>query len=76
MYLSMHVTNFRPGIKFTIEMKNLGFAVGEVEPFFASIAIYNIRTKKRLSENAYFESNSENVLSLIYKKEKLVNDFI
>lgn len=35
------------------------------EPVFASASLYDIRLRKKISENFYFEFNSDEVLSLI-----------
>lgn len=35
------------------------------EPVFASVSLYDIRLHKKISENFYFEFNSDEVLSFI-----------
>lgn len=37
----------------------------EVEPIFASMAIYDAKEKKKISENFYFDMNSENLKRML-----------
>ena len=37
----------------------------EVEPIFASIALYDAKEKKKLSENFYFDMNSDNLKRML-----------
>lgn len=37
----------------------------EVEPIFATMALYDAKEKKKLSENFYFDLNSENVKRML-----------
>ncbi|XP_072019097.1 dedicator of cytokinesis protein 7-like isoform X1 [Amphiura filiformis] len=37
----------------------------EVEPIFASMALYDVREKKKISENFYFDLNTENIKSML-----------
>lgn len=37
----------------------------ELEPFFASMALYDARERKKLSENFYFDMNTENIKRML-----------
>jgi hypothetical protein len=47
--------------------------LGDLEPFFGSLALFNMKTKQKLSENFYFDLNAENTLKLIGKDKKVRN---
>lgn len=48
-----------------IKVGNISFALGEFEPFFCSLALYNIETKQKLSENFYFDTNNNDTLKFL-----------
>lgn len=48
-----------------VEPKELSFAIGDMEPLFGILAVYDMAKKKRLSENFYFELNSERTEKMI-----------
>lgn len=54
--------------KIHIEIKNLAFVLGELEPFFCSLALYDATNKTRVSENFYFDLNSEAVRLYLHSK--------
>jgi len=37
----------------------------EIEPIFASMALYNVKERKKISENFYFDMTSENVKTML-----------
>jgi hypothetical protein len=48
-----------------IEVKSLTFMLGEVEPFFAKLALFDVSKKSRISENFYFDMNSKKIRDLL-----------
>ncbi len=54
--------------KIHIEVKNLAFVLGELEPFFCSLALYDVTNKCRLSENFYFDLNSDAIRALFHNR--------
>ncbi|KYR03085.1 DOCK family protein [Tieghemostelium lacteum] len=49
-----------------VEFKGLGFLLGEHEPFFCSMFLYDSLNKCRISETFHFDFNTEILKSLIY----------
>lgn len=39
--------------------------LGDVEPFFAKIALFDVTKKHRISENFYFDMNSKKIRDLL-----------
>eukprot|EP01119_Soliformovum_irregulare_P010808 TRINITY_DN2664_c0_g1_i3.p1 TRINITY_DN2664_c0_g1~~TRINITY_DN2664_c0_g1_i3.p1 ORF type:complete len:1856 (+),score=717.09 TRINITY_DN2664_c0_g1_i3:584-6151(+) len=52
-------------MQFMITPRSFTVALGEMEPFFFSLYLANVKEKKRLSENFYFHLNSDRVMQLI-----------
>ena len=50
---------------FSVEPKAVLFQFGNYEPFFCSIALYDVSTKKKISENFSFQHLADNVLQLL-----------
>ncbi|GAM18922.1 hypothetical protein SAMD00019534_020970, partial [Acytostelium subglobosum LB1] len=50
-----------------IELQSLAFVVGELEPFFCSLHLYDAATKCRLTENFYFDFNNDKHRQLLSK---------
>ncbi|EFA78131.1 DOCK family protein [Heterostelium album PN500] len=50
-----------------IELKGLVFMLGELEPFFCSLFIYDAASKSKLSETFHFDFNSEQMRQLLAK---------
>lgn len=48
-----------------VEMKSLGFVLGELEPFWIEMALYDTRNRIKLSENFYVDVNSPQTLKLL-----------
>lgn len=48
-----------------IEPKELIFGLGNPEPYFCIMALYDMAKKVRISENFYFERNPDSTLQLI-----------
>lgn len=44
-----------------VEVKSLAFVLGELEPFYCSLALYDANNKIKLSENYYFNFNSDTI---------------
>lgn len=44
-----------------VELKSLAFVLGELEPFFCSLALFDVNQKTRISENFYFNFNSDSI---------------
>jgi hypothetical protein len=53
-----------------VECKQLEFQLGEIEPFYCSLALYDVKTKRKVSESFNFELNSS---SLLHELEMLPN---
>eukprot|EP01119_Soliformovum_irregulare_P021573 TRINITY_DN7210_c0_g1_i1.p1 TRINITY_DN7210_c0_g1~~TRINITY_DN7210_c0_g1_i1.p1 ORF type:complete len:1800 (-),score=546.30 TRINITY_DN7210_c0_g1_i1:194-5593(-) len=47
------------GLQMLIEVKELSFSLGKIEPFFGALALYDIRKKLKLSETYHFDINSD-----------------
>eukprot|EP01114_Cavostelium_apophysatum_P003911 TRINITY_DN1404_c0_g1_i1.p1 TRINITY_DN1404_c0_g1~~TRINITY_DN1404_c0_g1_i1.p1 ORF type:complete len:1840 (+),score=629.05 TRINITY_DN1404_c0_g1_i1:76-5595(+) len=59
------------GIQILVDVKSLTFALGEVEPVFGILAIYDLGKKKKVSENFYFECNSNEMTKLLEEHQKV-----
>jgi dedicator of cytokinesis protein 6/7/8 len=44
---------------------SLQFKLEQFEPFFCSVALYDVQHKKRISENFYFDLNPDKILDLL-----------
>lgn len=51
--------------EFVFEIKNLNFFLGELEPFYARLFLFDVSTKKRISENFYFDLNTKKIRDLL-----------
>src|SRR5690606_22964867 len=61
------------GHKFSLSCKDITFEVGNFEPLFFHVALYNVKTKQKLSENYYFHFNSQTLISqMTMEAQKLV----
>jgi hypothetical protein len=47
------------GTRFWVEPKELTFNLGNVEPFFCTMALYDLNKKTRISENFYYDINTD-----------------
>lgn len=52
-------------MRFTVELKELTFGLGEVEPLFLSLLVFDVKSKKRITETFHFQMNSDFTLSLV-----------
>lgn len=52
-------------ISILIEFKTLSFHLGTIEPFFGSAAVYDLSKKQKLTENIYFDLNTDLVSKLL-----------
>uniref|UniRef100_A0A670ZWW6 Dedicator of cytokinesis 6 n=1 Tax=Pseudonaja textilis TaxID=8673 RepID=A0A670ZWW6_PSETE len=52
------------GQRILVKCLSLKFEI-EVEPIFGSLALYDVKEKKKISENFYFDLNSEHMKSLL-----------
>ena len=52
-------------IEFMVEPQELSFDIGNIEPYRASLTLYNFSKKKKLSETYYFHCNDSTQLSLL-----------
>ncbi|XP_077186092.1 dedicator of cytokinesis protein 6 isoform X3 [Paroedura picta] len=52
------------GQRVLVKCLSLKFEI-EIEPIFGSLALYDVKEKKKISENFYFDLNSEHVKSLL-----------
>ncbi|KAL8164603.1 UNVERIFIED_CONTAM: Dedicator of cytokinesis protein 7 [Gekko kuhli] len=52
------------GQRILVKCLSLKFEI-EIEPIFGSLALYDVREKKKISENFYFDLNSEHMKSLL-----------
>ena len=48
-----------------VEVKELSFALGDIEPFFGSLSLYDIKKKQKISENFHFDVNSEQTIEML-----------
>ena len=46
--------------KILVECTDIKFKLGDLEPFFCTLSLYDLTKKQRISENLYFELNSPN----------------
>lgn len=46
-------------------MRHVQFALGEIEPFFCSFALYRRDTKEKISETFHFDLNTEKLRGMI-----------
>lgn len=51
------------GMRFKITPKSLSFVLGDLEPFFGILALFDLSTGERISENFYFDLNGSLALS-------------
>jgi len=51
--------------KFQVEIKELAFGLGETEPLFLSLLVFDMRSKKRVTETFRFQQNSDFSFTLI-----------
>lgn len=51
------------GVRFKITPKSLSFVLGDLEPFFGILALFDLSTGERISENFYFDLNGSATLS-------------
>jgi hypothetical protein len=51
--------------EFMIEIKSMSFMLGDLEPFFAKIALFDVSKKHRISENFYFDMNGKKIRDLL-----------
>ncbi|KAL6054781.1 dedicator of cytokinesis protein 7 isoform X5 [Balamuthia mandrillaris] len=61
----------RRATELLVVCKELSFALGEIEPFFASLMLFDVQTKQRLSESFHFNLNSPSILSLLSPSGRL-----
>lgn len=52
------------GQRLLVKCLSLKFEI-EIEPIFASLALYDVKEKKKISENFYFDLNSEQMKGLL-----------
>uniref|UniRef100_UPI00358FDEC1 dedicator of cytokinesis protein 7-like isoform X3 n=1 Tax=Myxine glutinosa TaxID=7769 RepID=UPI00358FDEC1 len=52
------------GQRFLVKGLTLKFEI-EIEPIFASLALYDVKEKKKISENFYFDLNSDQIKSML-----------
>uniref|UniRef100_A0A670ZWS6 Dedicator of cytokinesis protein 7 n=1 Tax=Pseudonaja textilis TaxID=8673 RepID=A0A670ZWS6_PSETE len=52
------------GQRLLVKCLSLKFEI-EIEPIFASLALYDVKEKKKISENFYFDLNSEQMKSML-----------
>ena len=64
---------FNRGVQVMVTMKSLSFALEKMEPFFCSLAAFDVSKKKKVSENFYFDFNDDDGTSSLIQ-EHLVND--
>lgn len=48
-----------------VEVKKISFAIGDVEPYFGILAVYDIVKRKKITENFYFEVNNEETSKMV-----------
>ncbi len=53
------------GVQIMVDVKQLTFYLGDIEPFFCSSAAYDVAKKKKISENFYFDLNNDEQTKLI-----------
>ena len=51
--------------RYHVECVELTFKAGTFEPFYGSLALYDVARKKCISEMFYFDLNSETLLQLL-----------
>jgi hypothetical protein len=52
--------------RFVVNIVHLSVdAVGDTEPVFASMALYDVSSRQRMSENFYFDTNTERVRHML-----------
>lgn len=53
----------RPFLQFLVECLGLNLQFGQIEPFFCSLALYDLGKRSKISENFYFDKNPQSLLS-------------
>ena len=59
-----------------VNVLSMSFTLGDLEPFFVSMALYNVKKKQKLSETFHVDVNSVNIAQLLEKKVKKNNFLI
>lgn len=52
-------------VELFVEVKELSFELGDIEPFFGTLALYDVKKKIKLSENFNFDVNSNQSIELL-----------
>lgn len=48
-----------------VEVKDVMFQVGEIEPLFCSLAIWNLEQSRKVTEEFHFDFNSDKMLGML-----------
>jgi hypothetical protein len=54
-----------------VNVQSLSFTLGEFEPFFISLALYNVKTKQKLSDTFHVDISVEAIAKLLEKKVRI-----
>lgn len=54
-----------------MEIKDLSFSLGEIEPLFGIVALYDLKKKMKVSENFHFDVNSQPIIDLLSPNHKV-----
>jgi hypothetical protein len=54
---------YHRGVQLLITPRKLSFALGNFEPFYGVLALYDMAKRVKISENFYFDVNDDDVLS-------------
>eukprot|EP01104_Vermistella_antarctica_P003930 TRINITY_DN1431_c0_g1_i1.p1 TRINITY_DN1431_c0_g1~~TRINITY_DN1431_c0_g1_i1.p1 ORF type:complete len:2060 (+),score=630.15 TRINITY_DN1431_c0_g1_i1:204-6383(+) len=52
-----------PGLRLHVVCRSLKFDLGDLEPFFCSLTLYDVTCNRKLSEDFLFDANSEEIMS-------------
>jgi len=61
-------------IEICIDCVALTFELGEIEPFFCSLALFDIEKKKKISETFHFDKNSKRLMQLLGPSRRVEPD--
>ena len=50
-----------------MEVKHLAFVIGELEPFFCTLALFDVEKRLKISEDFHFDQNPDGIMKLLGK---------
>ena len=59
-----------------MECLDLDLNLRDLEPFYGQLALFDVRQKRRISENFYFQLNKQDTLAMLAAKEAFLKQAI